>query len=836
MLRKTVAAGEYVIGREEGVDVLVDLPQISRKHLRLTISEDGIFVEDLGSTEGTFIGGKKIKDSTRIWPSQQVRIGDAIVEVHQARAEGAAPAGAEGESQAIPTEVAAERKYEIDKVLGQEGKGTILDTHDTAIRRDVALKVMLQSGSEEEVARFVEEAQITGQLEHPGIPPVYELGTDEKGQAYYTTKIVRGLTLAKVLELLRDGQAEAIYKYSLKNLLVILQKVCDAVSFAHSKGVIHRDLKPESINIGDHGEVLVVDWGLATTMDAQRAAAAKLPAGTIIGTPQYMAPEQARGEIGSLDTRTDIYALGTILYYILALRPPVNEDEDATVVKFVAEGRTDRLDVGQRYPHLPRERIPDPLAAVVGKAMALQPTGRYQRVEDLQADLASYQNATITEAEKVGPVRQFYFVVRRYKTVSVAAAIVIGASLFFGVLFILLGQRARHASARDAAVVANLRSKAPAFLKLAERENDEQRFENALSSIDATLALDPAAPRAYWERAWALLGLEKWADASNALKAAQQRDPAGGANLTRVLPAIDKMRTMAADPQRWKNDAAHEIFHYLQSAGGSGPAFSIATKLKLNAEVRRKLVDQKLVTSLGRDRYTSAVDNEGMVTLSVAGQPLRSLDAVRGLPIDSLDASNTPITEIEALRGLRLQTLILSNTKVASLSPMAGVPFRKLLLDNTLVRDLGALKNAPIEVLDLDSTKVYDLAILKGMPLRSLNIRNTVIANLAVLAGLPLESINLAGTPVADLSPLKGAPLKELDIRNCKKLTNFAPILALSRLERLSCDVLPKELAALRQSAALQTIEADAYPGEGSQGARPAATFWAEYDRKGAGR
>ena len=294
-------------------------------------------------------------------------------------------------------------------------------------------------------------------------------------------------------------------------------------------------------------------------------------------------------------------------------------------------------------------------------------------------------------------------------------------------------------------------------------------------------------------------------------------DPSGARGTKqRVLAAIPNMKRMAKDPQRWKSEAASELFQYLSSSGASGPAFSIEARLQENAEGRRKMAEQTLLTKLGgRDKFTATTGPGGVVIVSLAGQPLRSLDILRGLQIDSLDVSGTAITDLEPLRGMRLQSLNASNTKIGSVVALKGMPLRKLVLDNSPVQNIDSLKGAPLETLSLEGTKVYTIDVVMEMPLRVLNLKNSLIVN-------------------KEFSPkLKGLQVKELDVRRCKNLTDLSAVLTMPNLEKFSCDVMPKDLSALRQSKTLQTIEADVIPGEGSQGARPAAAFWADFDAKG---
>src|SRR4029434_1261634 len=162
------------------------------------------------------------------------------------------------------------KKHRVITTIARGGMGVVLQARDLRIRRNVAMKVMKTGAqfSRENVLRFIDEAQLSGQLEHPNIVPVYDLGIDEHGEIFYSMKYVRGITLDEILRGLRNGRAETIEEYPLSTLLTIFQKICDAIAFAHSKGVVHRDLKPENVMIGRYGEVLVMDWGLAKNISA----------------------------------------------------------------------------------------------------------------------------------------------------------------------------------------------------------------------------------------------------------------------------------------------------------------------------------------------------------------------------------------------------------------------------------------------------------------------------------------------------------------------------------------------------------------------------------------
>ncbi len=480
--------GSYVIGRSPESDIHIETALISRSHARITIKERECVIEDLGSSNGTFVAGEKISAITILRLGSKVMLGPVSVEISREgeAAAPAAPVSLEARREALrkllPPEFLREKKYEIGNTIAQGGMGAVLNARELTIQRNVALKVMLDGSAPDEVMRFVSEAKVTGQLEHPNIVPVHELGVDEKEQVFYTMKYVRGITLRKVLDLLFEGQTATIEKYPLAQLLTVFQKVCDAIAFAHAKGVIHRDLKPENFMIGDYGEVLVMDWGLAKVLDPTRnqaaagndgrsiirtgvreeLAQAEKDSGNVMGTPQYMAPEQAYGAHDQLDIRTDVYALGAILHHLLTLRPPIEGDDAQDVLRKAAHGEWEparKTTAGKkRLPHLPGGKVPDALSAVAQKAMANRAEDRYQNVPDFQADIEAYQNGFATTAEKAGVGKQAFllFKRRRFLLAGLAAAIL----LFVVALSTILIHRSKDAAATEesTALIAKIRA------------------------------------------------------------------------------------------------------------------------------------------------------------------------------------------------------------------------------------------------------------------------------------------------------------------------------------------------------------------------------------------
>lgn len=800
----------------------------------------------------------------------------------------------------MPEELKSSTRYETGPTIGHGGMGVVMSAQQPAIRRQVAMKVMLGAEDTNSRLRFIEEAQITGQLQHPNIVPVHDLALDEHGRPFYTMKLVKGITLQRVIDGLAAQERDIIAAYPLATLLTIFQKVCDALAFAHSRGVIHRDLKPANIMLGDYGEVLVMDWGLARvigTMEKEHSTpeSETVPVtsarrdlsycygtlnGLLLGTPQYMSPEQSRGETDTLDARSDIFSLGAILHQMLTLQPAFEGPDTEAILEHIRTGKTvppHEVSTQKTLPHCPNGLVPHSLSAVVMKALQLERENRYPSVEALQKDIAAYQGGFATSAEEAGWWRQFTLFLQRHRALSIAvvASVLLLIAVSASFTTKVLGERNRAEQA-----LGDLRRTAPRLIALAQSEALAQHFESALEKTEAALALDPSLVAGYWSRVWGLIAMDRFREAIPALRQAIQKDPSQQSYAS-LLPLLENLVRHGKAP--FKQQDITPLMEFLESVGARGEALSLTRHLRLGADERFTLVQKRLV-ELGVTTDGVAV-SAGVITLNVNRSPVTSLEHLRGLPIDALymdgrrewdatalqgmkliiiRAKNSGIRDLTPLRGMTLTRLDIEGTDTSELSPLSAMPLRLLDLTKTRVFDLTPLRGLPLEELHVDATplarlegldkmplkrlditatritslsplaksrqlqelyanntSISDLRGIEGLPLRSLHLMSSPVSDLSPLQKMPLETLNLARTLVSDLTPLAEVPLRQLNVQQCRQLKDFRPLLKMTSLERLATSAPLSQLAPLRQHPRLSHIDYN------DQGYRPVTEVWA---------
>ncbi len=359
--------------------------------------------------------------------------------------------GAAGDAFATVSQAPADSgvRYRILRAHARGGLGEVFVAEDTELHREVALKEMQaqHTGHDASRGRFVLEAEITGGLEHPGIVPVYGLGSYADGRPFYAMRFIKGDNLKEATTRFHGGghdPAGAVPDYAaleFRQLLGRFIDVCNAIAYAHSRGVLHRDLKPGNIMLGKFGETLVVDWGLAKVVGAgpdvraagmaeeatlkpySGSAVVETLAGSAIGTPAYMSPEQAAGKVDELGPATDVYSLGATLFALLMNRPPVRGADTAEVLRKVQRGEIDWHGSAHRQP-------PAALLAVCKKAMALAPAERYATPLALAEDLEHWlADEPVTAQREPMAVRARRWVRKHRTFVTSAAAVVLVAAV-----------------------------------------------------------------------------------------------------------------------------------------------------------------------------------------------------------------------------------------------------------------------------------------------------------------------------------------------------------------------------------------------------------------------
>jgi serine/threonine protein kinase len=402
-----------MIGHDRKNEIVVDEESMSAHHARLTVaSESEIYIEDTESANGVFVNGERVEGMVQITPQCTVHLGQNILEFQR----GGLPASV---FDYMPERFLKGGRYALGEAVVQGRTSTIYQAYDTSLNREVALKAMLpeSQASLEHVLGFIREAQISSQLQHPGIPPVYELSVDEQNRLFYTTRFVEGETLASALDELHAGEKDAAAGFSLAALIVIFQKICETVAYAHAHGVVHTALRSDHLMIGSYGEVFVTTWGMAKILEpeiSEEGVPSFQPVhapGALAQAPlsRYSAPEQATDSYDQVGVRTDIYALGAILYRIIFLQSSLNTDDPEVLLSQILLGQhTAPATLAKPpLPHWPGGKMPEFLAEVAMKALSQNPDDRPASVTELMAQIRHWQDGVATSGDKGGLFKSF---------------------------------------------------------------------------------------------------------------------------------------------------------------------------------------------------------------------------------------------------------------------------------------------------------------------------------------------------------------------------------------------------------------------------------------------
>ncbi|MBX3433090.1 MAG: protein kinase [Pirellulales bacterium] len=496
--------------------------------------------------------------------------------------------GSRGPRAAAAEPLPASDRFEIVQLHAQGGLGAVFLARDGEIDRTVALKQIRSQWADDEDsrARFLLEAKITGRLEHPGIVPIYALGADASGRPYYAMRLIRGESLLAVIDRFhkpREEGADGAEKLpELRRLLARFVEVCNALEYAHSRGIIHRDVKPANIMLGRYGETLVVDWGLAKVVGdeedivvdtytkwkpvglgsgADSGSATRM--GTVVGTPAYMSPEQAAGRLNDLGPQSDVYSLGATLFHLLTGDVPHDASDDIGVLMA-------QIDRGSFRSPRERERwIPKQLSAICMKALDPLPERRYASAGAMGEDLQRWLSDEPVLAYEDSLAERAFRWMRNHRTLvisavaaqGVAAAAIVAGSILWSRVQSERRQQQHALDQQRQSRAAELEVSAEAAQQTALAELRTGRFETAVGLLDrASQSLDDepqfAALRdeivARRERAARLADFRRWGESAEELNFFQH-DAEAQAELFDALERIG-----ALDRGDWWNNLPAE--------------------------------------------------------------------------------------------------------------------------------------------------------------------------------------------------------------------------------------------------------------------------------------
>lgn len=590
-------------------------------------------------------------------------------------------------------------RYIKPQVIALGGLKQILQVFDLRTGRNVAMAKLLPDAPSEMYEPFLREARLTALLEHPNIIAVHDIGVGTDGLPYFTMELKVGDSLGEIIKQLGMGNADYIARYDLRSLLIIFIKICDAVSYAHSRHVLHLDLKPDNIQVGEFGEVILCDWGLGQIIgsDAETKFDELLLnpdllnnmtlGGSIRGTPGFMAPEQ----VDDLENteRTDIYGLGAILYSILTHAEPVEGDKEQ-IFEMTRKGEI--LAPCARFPAL---NIPQALDAVAMKAMAPAPSARYANVDELSREVHGFISGFATMAERAGLGKQLKLLYRRNRRfcITLGTGLLSVAAVNFHSMRQLRIEEQLASQALD-------RAEKTLALYEAEKKHSEKvtgqnledlidlnrslisqlDFVKALATIDHAVQKDPTNKKAWRKKAATHFMMQEFQAAAESYRHTN-RDGAI-ANLAMEYAARKPDATLLS---------GKELAELMQFVGPTAMRDQMmmydSTARKDRSEHLQvvKAVIEALNPNWNSERFEY---DPSTLSLTLSGSGLKVLStgsntgkcALRTLNLRTLNLHGSGFFNIGDISVLNIETLDIRETKVHDLVPLTKMKYLKKLI------------------------------------------------------------------------------------------------------------------------------------------------------------
>ena len=575
-------------------------------------------------------------------------------------------------------------RYDFVRKLGEGGLKKVTLEKDKVTHREVAISSLAEKQPVEEVLRFINEAYLTARLGHNNIVPLYDFGR-RNSEFYFSTKYLDGEGLDSYLK--KD--------HPLPEKLRIFSEVCDGISFAHSQGIVHLDIKPSNVQITEHSEVIVFDWGLARDLRSDEGYESYFDE-IFAGSPGFTAPEQIMNKNEEMDEQTDIYSLGSLLYLLLTNDFPWKSNDQEQTLKDTIKGDHSILE-----KTLIESGAPGSLIPVCLKAMAQEKSERYKSVDELQKEITAYLNGFVTQAEDASYFKMLFLLIKRHKVpFTLSVIFLVALSLTFSVYQERLQEEQTKIEQLNV-------SKARVLYDKALNSFTNFEIEDADKEVSESLSLRESS-RSLYLKAKILLVKGQFKETLAIIDKLEAENPEKN-RIRNVLSGIDLNGS----------DIFKKVVDGILAEHLPGiTLFMVKYKYSQMEHLEEKLVLAKeLMLLFNGSNAEFNLSRENDLLSFECGPKVGRLIPLVDLPIQRIDASNAVLYNINSLKGMHtLKYLNLSGTYVKSLEALRSLDLDYLNLSNTCVVELKPLRETRVKYLDVRGQKLKYLTMLVEMP------------------------------------------------------------------------------------------------------------------------